>query len=65
MYTFKRGHELPESWRGVHVVDGDAHDLRFLDQHRFGLVVGLRAKGQAKKDKHGFVQISGIGEVRV
>lgn len=52
---------LPEMFRGVHVVDGDLSDLRFLDQHRFGLVVGLRAKGKAKRDLSGFVQISGIG----
>ncbi|MDJ0764836.1 MAG: hypothetical protein QNJ97_17780 [Myxococcota bacterium] len=36
-----------------HVVDGDAHDLRFLDPP--GAVVILRAKGRARKDTTGFV----------
>lgn len=35
------------------VVDGDQHDLRFLDPQ--GVVVALSAKGDAKKDKTGFV----------
>lgn len=35
------------------VIDGDSDDLRFLDPK--GVVVGLYAKGQAKKDDSGFV----------
>lgn len=35
------------------VIDGDQHDLRFLDPA--GSVVGLRAKGRAKQDTSGFV----------
>ena len=35
------------------VVDGDLHDLRFLDP--VGAVVVLKAKGKAKKDQGGFV----------
>jgi hypothetical protein len=35
------------------VVDGDETDLRFLDIS--GCIVGLRAKGDAKKDNSGFV----------
>lgn len=46
---------LPEWWRGVRVIDGDAHDLRFLDPAG-GVVVGLRAKGSAIDDRTGFVQ---------
>jgi hypothetical protein len=42
----------PESF-GVTVVDGDLSDLRFLDPE--GVVVGLKAKGKAKKDLSGFV----------
>jgi hypothetical protein len=42
----------PESF-GVHVVDGDLSDLRFLDPA--GVVVGLKAKGKAKRDLSGFV----------
>ena len=36
------------------VIDGDRHDLRFLDQS--GAIVGLRAKGRAKKDASGFTR---------
>lgn len=36
------------------VVDGDEHDLRFLDPR--GVIVGLKAKGNAKKDASGFVR---------
>jgi len=38
---------------GVHI-DGDAHDLRFLDEP--GKVVVLKAKGKARKDTTGFVK---------
>lgn len=47
---------LPNDWNGFPVVDGDVSDLRFLDPK--GSVVGLRAKGKAKHDTSGFVQIS-------
>lgn len=49
---------LPHAWRGYEVIDGDAHDLRFLDPP--GTIVGLKAKGAAKKDTSGFVQIGGL-----
>jgi len=59
VFNVKRGHELPATWEGFPVVDGDVHDLRFLDAHRTGLVIGLRAKGRARKDTtSGFVQIA-------
>ena len=45
--------ELPRSYRGLPVIDGDADDLRFLDPA--GVVIGLRAKGSAKSDRSGFV----------
>jgi len=45
--------ELPETWQGKRVVNGDESDLRFLD--RQGCVVGLSTKGKAKADKSGFV----------
>ena len=45
--------ELADSWNGFPVIDGDRHDARFLDPQ--GCVVGLRAKGTAKKDASGFV----------
>lgn len=44
---------LPEEWNGYPVVDGDESDVRFMDPA--GTIIGLRAKGKAKKDKSGFV----------
>lgn len=44
---------LPFSFSGRTVINGDLHDLRFLDQP--GSIVGLLAKGSAKKDQSGFV----------
>ena len=43
----------PKAWGGFPVIDGDLHDLRFTDPS--GTVVGLKAKGAAKKDTSGFV----------
>jgi len=43
---------VPDTWGCWPVFDGDETDLRFLDG--FG-VVGLKAKGSAKKDQTGFV----------
>jgi hypothetical protein len=45
--------ELPMLWNGYPVVNGDESDLRFLDPAN--VVVGLKAKGSAKKDTSGFV----------
>lgn len=47
-------HALPATWLGRPVIDGTTHDMRFLDPK--GVVVGLLAKGQAVKDRSGFVQ---------
>lgn len=44
---------LPKTYLGYKVIDGDTNDLRFLDEKN--VVVGLTAKGRAKKDKSGFV----------
>lgn len=46
--------ELPAKWNGRDVINGDTDDLRFLDPH--GVVIGLVAKGKAKKDTTGFVK---------
>jgi len=47
------GSEVPTMLHGRPVVDGDAHDLRFLDGN--GVIVALKAKGKAKRDESGFV----------
>lgn len=54
------GSGLPGTWRGYRVIDGDQHDLRFLDP-RCGVVVGLSPKGlKAKRDTSGFVIRDGM-----
>lgn len=45
--------ELPKTYKGVPVVDGDVSDL-VMTEHS-GVILGLRAKGDAKKDDSGFV----------
>lgn len=45
--------ELPETYLGYPVINGDLTDLRFNDPA--GVIVGLKAKGKAKKDCSGFV----------
>jgi hypothetical protein len=48
--------EIPKKYLGYKVVNGDETDLRFLDPKRKkGVIVGLKAKGKAKKDATGFV----------
>jgi len=46
-------HKVPENYLGRPVINGDETDLRFLDPK--GVIVGLKAKGKAKKDLSGFV----------
>ena len=38
---------IPGTWQGYRVINGDKHDFRFLDPP--GVIVGLLAKGKAKK----------------
>ena len=45
--------DVPKTWQGFPVVNGDETDLRFLDPK--GVIVGLKAKGKARKDASGFV----------
>lgn len=45
VFATLRGHELPATWNGFDVIDGDTSDARFDDAA--GTVVGLRAKGAA------------------
>lgn len=44
---------LPAEWNGRTVINGDETDLRFLDDS--GVIIGLYAKGQGKKDESGFI----------
>ena len=45
--------DMPVSFKGRKVINGDEYDMRFLDPDN--VVVGLKAKGPAKKDTTGFV----------
>jgi hypothetical protein len=64
VFKVKKGKQLPRVYMGHPVIDGDRDDLRFLDDR--AVIVGLRAKGRAKRDCTGFVrelplvQIGGI-----
>lgn len=53
VFRIGKRQELPLWHDGVPVIDGDADDLRFLDPE--GVIVGLRAKGAAVRDRSGFV----------
>ena len=48
---------IPTSHNGIEVQSGDTHDFRFLDPKR-GIIMGLKAKGKAKKDTSGFVRLT-------
>jgi hypothetical protein len=54
VFGIKKNSPMPEYWNGMSVFNGDDSDLRFLDPK--GVVVGLYAKGKAKKDTSGFVK---------
>lgn len=45
--------DIPKTYNGFKVFIGDDTDLRFLDPK--GVIIGLKAKGKAKKDATGFV----------
>jgi len=45
--------KIPTEYKGKPVYNADETDLRFLDPK--GVVLGLKAKGRAKKDRTGFV----------
>jgi len=51
--VFRDKDNIPATFKGMPVVDGDKDDLRFLDPD--GVVVALYAKGKAKQDQSGFV----------
>ena len=54
VFGLKKTEPMPETYMGLPVFNGDESDLRFLDPK--GVVVGLYAKGKAKKDTTGFVK---------
>jgi hypothetical protein len=61
VFDTRKGQDLPESWMGYKVIDGDEHDVRFLDPR--GVIVGLRAKGEAKKVQSSFVVSSQLIQI--
>jgi hypothetical protein len=65
VFSTKKGAALPKTWEGYRVIDGDRDDIRHRDNSHSangassirarGVVIGLRAKGRARKDTSGFV----------
>jgi len=55
--------DIPKTFKGLEVINGDEHDMRFLDKDN--VVVGLKAKGKAKNDNSGFVIDNEKIEVRL
>jgi hypothetical protein len=58
VFGIKKSLPMPDTYEGRPVFNGDDSDLRFLDPK--GVVVGLYAKGKAKKDTSGFVKFPTI-----
>ena len=56
--VFDRAENIPDTFRGWPVVDGDDTDVRHIEPTN--VVVALYAKGKAKHDTSGFVQRKGI-----
>jgi hypothetical protein len=56
--VFQKQNDIPDTFRGWPVVDGDDTDVRFIEPER--VVVALYAKGKARHDTSGFVQIKGV-----
>ena len=55
VFGLKKTQPMPEAYLGRPVFNGDDSDLRFLDPK--GVIVGLYAKGRARKDTSGFVKM--------
>jgi len=52
VFDTPKGEALPATWEGAPVIDGDKHDLWFLQAPKDGaFVVGLRVKGTKKQKK--------------
>jgi hypothetical protein len=56
--VFQKREDIPTTFRTWSVVDGDDTDVRHIEPR--GVVVALYAKGKAKRDTGGFVQIKGV-----
>lgn len=56
--VFQKQSDIPDSFRSWPVVDGDNTDVRHIEPK--GVVVALYAKGKAKRENNGFVQIKGV-----
>lgn len=56
--VFQKQSDIPTSFRSWPVVDGDDSDVRHIEPKN--VVVALYAKGKAKREDNGFVQIKGI-----
>jgi hypothetical protein len=54
VFGIKKTEPMPEFYNGRPVYNGDDSDLRFLDPKNH--IIGLYAKGKAKKDTSGFVK---------
>jgi len=55
VFRTKKPEDFPATYWGHQVINGDKHDLRFLDP-KGGYVVALTSKGTAMKDESGFVK---------
>jgi len=56
--VFQKQSDIPSTFREWDVIDGDNTDVRHIEPKR--VVVALYAKGKAKRENNGFVQIKGI-----
>jgi hypothetical protein len=56
--VFMRKEDIPNSFNNLMVIDGDNTDVRHIEPKN--VIVSLYAKGKAKRDTSGFVQIKGI-----
>jgi len=54
VFGIKKSLPMPTQYANLSVYNGDDSDLRFTDPK--GVIVGLYAKGKAKKDTTGFVK---------
>jgi hypothetical protein len=50
VFSIAKGEPMPKEWRGYPVINGDNHDLRFLDklEGEGPFVIGLSGKGKAR-----------------